>query len=121
MKCRTVAIIGCACDTCRTGSGGCRTFPDGKKPVGTVIEHPDAYKLVQLGVAVPEDEECIRRANMTELQMAQAQQGQRRVSLGIHPEDYEAFDAGEIAGYYPDGTAIPGPNAEQSEEGVILP
>ena len=121
MKAQTVLVLNCACDTCCTGSGGCATYPDGKIPVGTVIEHPDAYKLVRLGCAVPADNECYFRANMTQRQMAVAQHAQRRTAAGIHPEDFEAYDRGEMVGYFPDGSWVPGENADESEGGLILP
>ena len=120
MKARQVFEGSCACKTCRTGSGGCRDFPDGKIPVGTISEHPEAWKLVRMGIAEPADEECEKAAGMTKLKMQEAQYAQKRTSLGIHPVDFPAYDAGEIIGYYPDGTAIPGPNATHSEGGLIL-
>lgn len=84
-------------------------FPDGIKPAGTVIDHPDAYKLVQIGCAEPADEECQRRHGRTPEQLAAARHAYRRVSAGIAPEDYEAFDEGIMAGYTPEGEWIPGP------------
>jgi hypothetical protein len=84
-------------------------FPDAVLPAGTVIDHPDAYLLVQLGCAVPADEECQKRHGRTPDQLAAAQHAYRRVSAGIAPEDYEAFDEGIMAGYTPDGEWIPGP------------
>jgi hypothetical protein len=73
-----------------------------------------------MGVAVPADEECANAANMTDMAMKTAQHAQRRTSMGIHPEDFEAFDSGEMEGYYPDGSDRPGPNATRSEGGLIL-
>ena len=98
----------------------CAQFLDGKRPAGTVIDDPEAYLLVQLGVAIPVDEEATRAAGMSELQMNHAQRAYQKVSLGIHPEDYERFDSGEMAGYYADGSEIPGPNATVSEGGIFL-
>lgn len=37
--------------------------PGGPVEVGTLIEHPKAYRLVQLGVAEPADDECREQAN----------------------------------------------------------
>jgi hypothetical protein len=85
--------------------------PEGLYPAGTVITHPDAWKLIGLGVAIPGDEECRIRAGMTEQQMSAAQYAARRLAAGIHPEDFGRYDAGEILGYNPDGSYIPGPNA----------
>lgn len=118
MKARTLQELGCACKDCRRGSQGCVDYPTGKIPAGTIIEHPKAWQLVRLGVAVPEDDECAKAANMTERQMQLAQRGARRSR--IHPDDYEAFERGEMIGYYDDGTPIPGPNAATSEGGIIL-
>ena len=78
-------------------------------PKGTVLDVPDAYRLVQMGVAEPADEECQRRANRTPNQMVVAQYAYERTSLGIHPEDYGAYESGEMVGYNPDGSFIPGP------------
>jgi len=34
-------------------------------PAGTVIDHPDCWKLVRNGHAEPADDECKQKANMT--------------------------------------------------------
>lgn len=34
------------------------TGPDGERPAGTVIDHPDSHLLCRLGVADPADDEC---------------------------------------------------------------
>ena len=120
MKAKTVMELGCACNECGHGSQGCHEFPDGKKPVGTIIDHPAAYRLVRLGVAVPYDEECERAAGMNDGQVKAAQYAAKRTALGIRPDDFEAYDSGEIAGYYGDGSNIPGPNAPVSDGGIIL-
>lgn len=39
-------------------------------PTGTEIDHPDAWRLVKLGVAKPSDEECQAAANLTEEEIA---------------------------------------------------
>jgi hypothetical protein len=82
-------------------------------PAGTVIDHPDAFKLVRMGVGLPADEECEVAAGRTKAQLAQAQAAQDKVRLGIHPEDYDAYDQGLMLGYSPDGNWIPGPNYEE--------
>ena len=120
MKAKQIAEGSCACKACRNGSHGCRDYPDGRIPVGTIIERPDAWKLVQMGLAVPADEECSKAAAMTDRQMQEAQYAQKRASLGIHPDDFEAYDAGDMIGYDRNGNAIPGPNATLSEGGLIL-
>jgi hypothetical protein len=80
--------------------------------VGGVVDHPDAYRLVQMGVAVPGDEKCAVAAGMSDAQIAAAQQAAERLRRGIHPSDFAAFDAGLMAGYNGDGSHIPGPNAQ---------
>lgn len=51
-------------------------------PSGEVIDHPQAYRLVQMGMAVPHDDECANAANMTTGQMQAAQEAQDRLSHG---------------------------------------
>jgi hypothetical protein len=85
-------------------------------PAGHVIDRADSWKLVRLGKARPADEECARAAGMTEQEMQAAIQAQARISRGILPEDWAAFDRGEMDGYDADGNPIPGPNAAPTEE-----
>ena len=68
--------------------------------------------LVEMGVAVPADEECAIKAGMSHEAIRAAQNAYERLAHGIAPEDFAKFDAGEIAGYNPDGSYIPGPNAK---------
>lgn len=101
------------------------TEVDGKKvyveqPAGYIHEDPDAYKLVQHGNAIPEDDECRRACGMTEDEMAYAQKSYKRISAGIQPEDYQAFDEGLMIGYDAKGEPIPGPNAERDEDDLEL-
>lgn len=70
---------------------------------GKVIEHPRAYRLVQQGVAVPADKECELKASMSDDRMIAAAAAYDKVSKGIASEDYEAYDAGLMTGYKPDG------------------
>ncbi|WP_455387494.1 hypothetical protein [Petrachloros mirabilis] len=122
MRAKTLLDLGCACETCRKNGGeGCTTYPDSVIPAETELDWPDCHLLVLAGVALPLDEECEIAANMTPRQMELAQRAARRAAFGIHPEDFEAFDSGEMIGYYEDGSPIPGPNAEESEEGIWLP
>lgn len=88
----------------------CDEFPKGVKPAGTTIAHPDSWKLVRMGVAEPHDAECERAAAMTECDQVRARAAYERLELGIHPEDFQAFDAGYMRGYNRDGSWIPGPN-----------
>jgi len=89
----------------------CPEFPTGIKPTGTTIRHPEAFKLVQMGVAEPADAECHAAHGMTQQQIQAAQAAYEKVSRGIHPDDYDAFDRGEMVGYDGNGEPIPGPNA----------
>lgn len=82
----------------------------GRQPAGTILEFNKAHILVKMGVAEPADDECAQAAGLSPTQMAAAQHAQERVRLGIHPDDYEAFDSGIMAGYNPDGSFKPGPN-----------
>ncbi|HWL09550.1 MAG TPA: hypothetical protein VNQ76_14165 [Planctomicrobium sp.] len=54
-----------------------------KAPAGTIIDHPEAWRLVTLGAAVPEDDECRQRAGLTEKQMEKVIAAAERLSLGI--------------------------------------
>lgn len=91
-------------------------YPDGKAPVGTIIDHSDAYLLVRQGVAEPADEECEKAHGMTPEQLERARYGYERADKGIHPDDYAAYDAGQMVGYGPDGRPIPGPNYIEEDE-----
>lgn len=85
--------------------------------VGTVLDHPQAYLLVRQGCAEPADDECEKRSAMTNSQKIQAQAAYRRLEKGIHPDDFEAFDAGLIDGYDPEtGEAVPGPNYIEEDD-----
>lgn len=86
-----------------------------KKPAGFVVTHPDAYKLVQMGIAEAADDECrekLEDLGWSDARIWNARIAQRRVAKGIHPDDYEAFANGEIDGYTGDGAYVPGPNME---------
>lgn len=88
------------------------TLDDGRRvlPAGTIIEDDRAFRLVQMGMAEPADEECTLRASMNTADMKAAQAKQTMLSKGIHPDDYQRFLDGEIQGYDADGGDIPGPN-----------
>ena len=81
--------------------------------LGAILTRPDSYMLVRLGVAEPADDECRIAASMTGAQREAAQHAARRLSAGIHPEDFGLYDSGIIIGYNPDGTYKPGPNFDQ--------
>jgi hypothetical protein len=93
----------------RNGANQTATFWE----LGAILERPDSYMLVRMGVAEPADEECRIAASMNAAQRAEAQHAARRLSAGIHPDDFRLFDAGIITGYNPDGTYKPGPNYGQ--------
>lgn len=78
--------------------------------VGAILDTPDCWRLVQMGCALPADEECAAAANRTALQLAAAQAAYTRLAKGIHPDDFEKYNAGMIDGYNPDGSYKPGPN-----------
>lgn len=76
------------------------------KTTGTIIDHPKAFRLVQMGVAVPEDDECRDRAGMTPERMEQAKLAYERADKGIHPDDFDDFDSGAMSGYDAEGSPI---------------
>lgn len=78
--------------------------------LGTIIQHPMCFRLVQMGVAVPADEGCAQMAGMSSQQQVKAQHAAERLSKGIHPDDFAAYDAGVMVGYDDQGEYIPGPN-----------
>lgn len=57
-------------------------------PTGTIIDNPEAYKLVQNGVAIPADDECRIAAGMTVKQMQEAQQAYEDLESGKDIQDY---------------------------------
>ena len=79
--------------------------------VGAIFDAPNAFRYVQMGICESVDDECAKRANMTEKRMAAAIHAYERMSRGIHPDDFQRYDDGQIVGYNADGSDIPGPNA----------
>lgn len=84
--------------------------------VGTVFDLPDSFLLVRNGCALPLDDECRERCEMTDEEIAAAQQTYERTEKGIHPEDFNLYDNGIITGYDAAGNYIPGPNWHLLEE-----
>lgn len=84
----------------------CAAHPTGIKPSGTVLEDHRAFRLVQMGVAIPADEECAGRCGMSEEDMAKAQAAYVKVAKGIHPDDYEEYDAGLFDHYDEHGRKV---------------
>ena len=85
-------------------------------PAGTLYDHPDCFRLVQMGVAEPVDDECRDAAGLNPEQLANAQHAAKRLAAGIMPEDFDRYDAGELLGYDAAGNDIPGPNAKPVTE-----
>ena len=107
MKCRTLIELDCPPG---------EEFPEGKIPAGTVIEEKDAWKLVRKGVAAAADEECEQKIPLSPEETRQRLFAYRKIAAGIQPEDREAWDRGWMRGYNPDGSWIPGPNADEYDE-----
>lgn len=95
-----------------------QTRDDGTRywPVGSIIDDPRAYRLVQMGAAVPADDLCEDAANRTPEQMKKAQAHYEMFSKGIDPDDYDRYRNGEITGYDENGNDIPGPNYREDED-----
>lgn len=103
---------------------------DGKlfAPIGTIINDPNCHFLVKNCDAEAADEECAaitkRRPSdlvpMTawehsgegfkEITLPAIEWSRLRLARGIHEDDFEAYAAGKILGYTPNGDYIPGPN-----------
>lgn len=84
--------------------------PDGRLPVGTVISDPLAWVHIRNGNADPADDEA-ESFRQTNEERQRSQHAFDRTSAGIQPEDFAAYDAGEMLGYDSEGEIIPGPNA----------
>ena len=78
---------------------------------GAVLEHPESFRLVQMGKAIPADDECKDRANMSPVMIENAKFAYERLQRGIVFDDFERYGRGELIGYNADGSDIPGPNA----------
>jgi hypothetical protein len=52
------------------------------KPAGTVIDHPKAFRLVQLGVAEPMDNDSIVASSFSDAQITAAQLVSERLESG---------------------------------------
>jgi hypothetical protein len=105
-------------------------FPDGLMPAGTIDDGPESWRLVVAGAAEPADEECTAKCNLKPEELKTQQHAYRRLAAGIHPNDWAAFDRGEMIGYDEKGRPVPGPNycgsaadfdqSADSEEGETL-
>jgi hypothetical protein len=82
---------------------------------GAMIDDSRCFRLVQMGVAIPADDECREAAGMTPEQIRAAKHAYGRLLAGIRPEDYGLYDRGVITGYNPDGSYKLGPNGHELE------
>lgn len=82
--------------------------------VGAQIENPRAYLLCINGDADPADEECQERVEAWRQRHGVTRKmsisARERLARGIHPVDFDRYDAGEIIGYNADGSYKRGPN-----------
>ncbi len=85
-------------------------------PIGTVEDHPKAYRLVRMGIAEPDDDECRLVAAVSTQDMKAAGKQYEMVSKGIEPDDYQRYLDGEILGYDTAGNDLPGPNWKRKED-----
>lgn len=79
-------------------------------PAGFEIEDPEAYLLVLQGAAEPGDDECALAAKQTPEERDAARLHYEMARKGIAPEDFDAYRAGAMIGYDPEGNWLPGPN-----------
>ena len=85
-------------------------------PIGTMEEHPNAYKYVIMGVAEPADDECRLAAARSTQEIQTATRRYEMVSKGIESDDYQRYLDGEILGYDEAGNDLPGPNWKRKED-----
>lgn len=90
-------------------------MPGGVKSVepGYIHEHKDAFRLVQIGMAIPADDECRDKCGLTDDEIWDIQRRYNATFARIHPSDQKLFDDGVISGYTSNGTGdyVPGPNS----------
>lgn len=101
MKCRLIRELRCVPND---------RFPEGRLPIGTEIEDPKCWVHIRMGQAEPADEEA-EEYRQTPEEQARAQHVYLRTVRGIHPDDFPAYEAGDMIGYNAEGDWIPGPNA----------
>jgi hypothetical protein len=58
-----------------------------KKPAGTVVDHPEAWRLVRMGVAEPVDDECREAANVSEERLKVLAAKYERLNKGMGTGD----------------------------------
>ena len=81
-------------------------------PIGTLIDDSNCWRLVLQGIAEAADDDCRLWSMQTDEQRAATARASKRLLAGIHPDDFAAFDAGEMIGYDAAGNIVPGPNAK---------
>lgn len=85
-------------------------------PAGTELDHPDAWKFVDFGMATAADQECIDTCQvLTPEQREKRELSYQADAKGIHEaSDRDLFFRGVITGYerLPSGSLayVPGPN-----------
>lgn len=52
-------------------------------PLGDIVDHPEAYKLVELGIATPEDDECREAAGLSDEQIEVRLKAYSKLSRGM--------------------------------------
>lgn len=88
--------------------------PNGRPivPKGTVLEGKELrpWFYVQMGAAIPLDDECRIAAGMTDQEIDAQVYLYEAKRAGIQPEDMAAWRAGAMTGYDEEGEWIQGPN-----------
>ncbi len=103
-----------------------REHPYGTVPAGTELDGTDVrpWWYVQMGAAVPLDDECRMAAGMTDGEIDIQVQLYEAKRAGIQPEDMAAWRAGAMTGYDEEGEWIPGPKYTDwlaKHSNIILP
>lgn len=83
-------------------------------PPGTIISHPDAWKLVANGDAEPVCDACLAkceeyfatRGESFAAGFAVAIKQRDRLEKGIHPKHFDAYDEGRMDGYDKKGRPV---------------
>lgn len=52
-------------------------------PLGDIVDHPEAYKLVELGMATPEDDECREAAGLSDENIRERIERYKKLSRGM--------------------------------------
>lgn len=86
--------------------------------VGESIEGPECWRLVCVGLCKAADDECSQTVmqKVTQRELTSARRTYEARSKGIRPEDYRAFELGQMIGYDETGHWVPGPNYEDDDD-----